>query len=545
MWAKSYALTPRECKQSRHPDGTPSATPLAVDASAETGPARVSRRARERRLAAVQPPPTQYVERDGISIAYQVAGDGPVDMLVAPGFISHLDLQWTHPRYAKFLARLASFTRLIIYDKPGTGLSDPIPHLPTLEERGADIEAVLDAAGSERAVLLGISEGGPSSVVLAATRPERVISLILYGTFAVFPGVAPEAYAPEAVQRHKAMLHDELRETLKHWGDGARLAKIFVPSANELERRTYGIFMRAAASPRMAQALVETAELIDVRDVLPSVHMPTLVLHVDGDRSMPVEAGKLLADGIPGARFASYPGINHAVWIGDFDAIVDEIERFVTGAVHHANPDRVLATVLFTDIVASTTRAAELGDRAWREVLERHDALVGRVVTEHGGRVVKHIGDGALSAFDGPATTIRCAEALRDGVAELDIELRGGIHTGECEAIGEDLGGLAIHIGARVGALAGPGEIVVSSTVKELVVGSDMQFSDRGKHELKGVPGSWHLYALGEERASRVELDGAAEYMRRADRVAVTLARRMPRAMRIAGKFASRGGSST
>lgn len=489
----------------------------------------------------MQPPPTQYVERDGVSIAYQVVGDGPVDMLVAPGFISHLDLQWTHPRYSRFLARLASFTRLIIYDKPGTGLSDPIPHLPTLEERGADIEAVLDAVGSERAVFLGISEGGPSSVVLAATRPERVISLILYGTFAVFPGVAPEAYAPEVVQRHKAMLHDELRETLKHWGDGARLAKIFVPSANELERRTYGVFMRAAASPRMAQALVETAELIDVRDVLPSVHMPTLVLHVDGDRSMPVEAGKLLADGIPGARFASYPGINHAVWIGDFGAIVDEIERFVTGAVHHANPDRVLATVLFTDIVASTTRAAELGDRAWREVLERHDALVGRVVTEHGGRVVKHIGDGALSAFDGPATTIRCAEALRDGVAELDIELRGGIHTGECEAIGEDLGGLAIHIGARVGALAGPGEIVVSSTVKELVVGSDMQFSDRGEHELKGVPGSWHLYALGVERASRVELDGAAEYMRRADRVAVTLARRMPRAMRLAGKLASRG----
>jgi class 3 adenylate cyclase/pimeloyl-ACP methyl ester carboxylesterase len=487
----------------------------------------------------VQPPPTQYVERDGISIAYQVVGDGPVDMLVAPGFISHLDLQWTHPRYSRFLARLASFTRLIIYDKPGTGLSDPIPHLPTLEERGADIEAVLDAVGSERAVLFGISESGPSSVVLAATRPERIASLILYGTFAVFPSLAPEAYSPEVAQRDEEKIY-ELQETLKHWGDGARLAKIFVPSANELEQRTYGVFMRAAASPRMAQALVETAELIDVRDVLPSVHMPTLVLHVDGDRAMPVEAGKLLADGIPGARFASYPGINHAVWIGDFDAIVDEIERFVTGAVHHANPDRVLATVLFTDIVASTTRAAELGDRSWREVLERHDALVGRVVSEHGGRVVKHIGDGALSAFDGPATAIRCAEALRDGVAELDIELRGGIHTGECEAIGEDLGGMAIHIGARVGALAGPGEIVVSSTVKELVVGSDMQFSDRGEHELKGVPDSWRLYALGEERTPQVELDGTAGYMRRSDRVAVTLARRMPRAMRLAGRLANR-----
>lgn len=491
----------------------------------------------------MQPPPTQYVERDGISIAYQVVGDGPVDMLVAPGFISHLDLQWTHPRYSRFLARLASFTRLIIYDKPGTGLSDPIPHLPTLEERGADIEAVLDAVGSERAVLFGISEGGPSSVVLAATRPERIASLILYGTFAVFPGLAPEAYSPEVVQRHNAMLHDELRDTLSHWGDGARLSSIFVPSANELERRTYGVFMRTAASPRMARALVETAHQIDVRDVLSAVHVPTLVLHVDGDRSMPVEAGQLLADGIPRARFVSYPGIDHAVWIGDFDAIVDEIERFVTGAARHTNQDRVLASVLFTDIVASTTRAAKLGDRAWREVLERHDALVGRVVSEHGGRVVKHIGDGALSAFDGPANAIRCAEALREGVAELDIELRAGIHTGECEAIGDDLGGLAIHIGARVGALAGPGEIVVSSTVKELVVGSDMQFSDRGAHELKGVPGSWHLYALGEERTPQVELDGTAGYMRRSDRVAVTLARRMPRTMRLAGKLASRGTS--
>jgi pimeloyl-ACP methyl ester carboxylesterase/class 3 adenylate cyclase len=490
----------------------------------------------------VQPPPTQYVERDGISIAYQVVGDGPVDMLVAPGFISHLDLQWTHPRYSRFLSRLASFTRLIIYDKPGTGLSDPIPHLPTLEERGADIEAVLDAVGSERAVLFGISEGGPSSVVLAATRPERITSLILYGTFAVFPGLALEAYSPEVVQRHNAMLHDDLRETLSHWGDGARLSNIFAPSAGELEQRTYGIFARAAASPRMAQALVETAELIDVRDVLPSVHMPTLVLHVDGDRSMPVEAGQLLADGIPGARFASYPGIDHAVWIGDFDAIVNEIERFVTGAVHHANRDRVLATVLFTDIVASTMRAAELGDRAWREVLEPRRARRPRCLRARRPRRQAHRRWSTVG-LRRPGDCDPCAEALRDGVAELDIELRGGIHTGECETIGEDLGGLAIHIGARVGAFAGPGEIVVSSTVKELVVGSDMQFSDRGEHELKGVPGTWRLYALGEERTPQVELDGTARYMRRSDRVAVTLARRMPRAMRLAGKLASRGTS--
>jgi len=490
----------------------------------------VSRRAHGRRLVFTVQPQTQYVERDGVSIAYQVVGDGPVDMLVAPGFISHLDLQWTDPGFSRFLARLASFTRLIMYDKPGTGLSDPIPHLPTLEERGADITAVLDAAGSERAVLLGQSEGGPCSVLLAATRPERIASLVLYGTFRTLLLTDAAAYPPEMVE---------------HWGDGARVSKLFAPSLSELQQRFLGTFARAAASPRMARALIDTALRIDVRDVLASVHVPTLVLHAEGDRLFPVEAGRLLADGIPGARFVTFPSIDHAFWFGDFDAteeaIVDEIERFVTGAVQHAEPNRVLASVLFTDIVASTRRAAELGDRTWREVLERHNALVDRVVSEHGGRVVKHIGDGALSTFGGPAMAMRCAEALRDGVAELGIELRGGIHTGECEAIGEDLGGLAVHIGARVGALAGPGEIVVSSTVKELVVGSDMQFTDRGEHELKGVPGSWHLYALGEERTPLLELDGAAQYMRRSDRVAVTLARRMPRAMRLAGQLAARG----
>ncbi|MGB7589117.1 MAG: adenylate/guanylate cyclase domain-containing protein [Solirubrobacterales bacterium] len=494
----------------------------------------------------MQPPQTQYVDRDGVSIAYQVVGDGPVDLLHSPGFVSHLDLYWTDPGISRWLGRLASFARLIIYDKPGTGLSDPIVHLPTLEERVADLEAVLDAAGSERAVLFGASEGGPTSVLMAAMRPRRVTSLILYGTFAVWPTASPEDFSPETAER--AELH-ELLEATEHWGDTDKFMEVFAPSVTvtEPQKRAFGMFARAAASPRMARALIETWVHIDIRGVLSSLSVPTLVLHVDGDRVVPVEAGQRLADGIPGARFVTFPGIDHTFWWGGSnttEAIVDEIERFVTGAVQHAEPNRVLASVLFTDIVASTTRAAELGDRAWREVLERHDALVDRVVSEHGGRVVKHIGDGALSAFGGPAMAMRCAEALRAGVAELGIDLRGGIHTGECEAIGEDLGGLAVHIGARVSALAGPGEIVVSSTVKELVVGSDMQFSDRGEHELKGVPGSWHLYALGEERAPQVELDGAAGYMRRSDRVAVTLARRMPRAMRLAGQLASRGTSS-
>jgi class 3 adenylate cyclase/pimeloyl-ACP methyl ester carboxylesterase len=488
----------------------------------------------------VQPPPTQYVDRDGVSIAYQVVGNGPVDLLMSPGNVSHLDLQWTEPGISRFLARLASFSRLIIYDKPGTGLSDPVAHLPTLEERAADMEAVLDAAGSHRAALFGISEGGPTSVLMAATRPERIISLVLYGTFAVWPTAAPEDFSAETLEL--AELHG-LLDAVAHWGDAERFMNVVAPSVNmtEAQKRTFAMFTRAAASPRMALALIETWVQIDIRSVLPSLSVPTLVLHVDGDLVVPVEAGQKLAEGIPGARFVRFPGGDHAFYL--VDGLVDEIERFVTGTVKRAEPSRVLASVLFTDIVGSTTRAAELGDRAWREVLERHDALVDRVVPEHGGRVVKHIGDGALSAFDGPAMAMRCAEALNEGVAQLGIQLRSGIHTGECEAIGDDLGGLAVHIGARVGALAGPGEIVVSSTVKELVVGSDMQFTDHGEHELKGVPGSWHLYALGQERAPQLELDGAAEYMRRSDRVAVNLARRMPRAMRFAGQLGARGGS--
>ena len=488
----------------------------------------------------MQQPQTQYVERDGTSIAYQVVGDGPVDLVLSPGFVSHLDLQWVEPGMSRFLSRLALFARLIIYDKPGTGLSDPITRIPTLEERVSDLVAVLDGAGSRRAAVLGVSEGGPTAAVLAAMRPERVSSLILFGTFACATETARNDY-PADVGKQADRTFAEFEEIFEHWGDGERLMRTLAPSVTltEPQKRMFGTFARAAASPRMARALIETVRQIDVRDILPSVRAPTLVLHAERDRVIPIEAGRLLADGIEGARFVVLPGIDHAFWL--VRGVVEETERFMTGAIHHAEPSRILASILFTDVVSSTTHAAQLGDRAWREVLERHDAILDRVVSEHGGRVVKHVGDGALSAFDGPALAMRCAESLNEAVSELGIQLRSGIHTGECEAIGEDLGGLAVHIGARVGALAGPGEIIVSSTVKELVVGSDMQFSDRGEHELKGVPGSWHLYALGAARTPQPALDAAAGYMRRSDRVAVTLARRMPRAMRLAGQLASRG----
>lgn len=486
---------------------------------------------------------TQYVERNGTAIAYQVVGDGPVDLLLAHGFITHLDLQWTEPRYARFLARLASFARLIVYDKPGTGLSDPIAHLPTIEERSADIEAVLDAAGSKQAVLFGISEGGPSVLLLAATRPQRIVSLVLCGAFANLSDMltAPQSYSPAIAERASRQWR-EIEDIIDHWGDGTRLAGMFAPSLGEIQQRFYGMFARAAASPRMARALVDTALQLDVRDILPSVHVPTLVLHVEDDRVIPIEAGELLASDIPDARFVRLPGSDHAFYIGANRELVllDEIERFVTGTVGRSRSDRVLATVLFTDIVGSTRQAAELGDGAWRELLEQHDALVGRVVADHGGRVIKHLGDGALSSFDGPAKAIHSAETLREAVTDLGIELRAGIHTGECEEIGQDLGGLAVHIGARVSALAGAREIVVSSTVKELVIGSGMQFTDRGEHELKGVPGAWHLYTLGDERAPRIPVDGAAGYMLRSDRLAVSLARRMPRTMRFGARIASR-----
>ncbi len=501
---------------------------------------RTASRAYTRR---VQPPPTQYVERDGISIAYQVVGDGPTDLLISPGFVSHLDLAWTDAGTTRMLTRLSSFARLILYDKPGTGLSDPISHLPTLEERCADVEAVLDAVGSKQTVLFGISEGGPTSLLFAATRPERITSLVLYGTFAAVAN-NPDVYTPDVVARTRDELA-EMRGVIENWGDGARLAKLFAPSLGARGIALWGIFARASASPRMAGALLDTVLSIDVRDVLPSVHVPTLVIHLDGDRVIPPACGELLAEGIDGARLVKLPGIDHVFWIGQnrelADSVIDEVERFVTGGVDRASTDRVLTTVLFTDIVSSTTRAAELGDRAWRDVLEAHDALVQRVVAEHGGRVVKHIGDGALSAFDGPAKAIRCAVALRDAVAAIDIELRAGVHTGECEVIGEDLAGMAVHIGARIGAFAGPGEVAVSSTVKELVIGSDIAFEDRGTHELKGVPEEWRVYVVGEQRGERAALDAADAHMRRSDRVAVTLARRLPRASRLGARLASGG----
>jgi class 3 adenylate cyclase/predicted alpha/beta hydrolase len=484
----------------------------------------------------VQPPVTRYISvtEHGPSIAYQVAGEGPFDLVLVPGFVSHLDLQWSDPGFARFLRRLASFSRLILFDKTGTGISDPLGHVATLEERRDEILAVMDAVGSEQASFLAFSEGGPATVLLAASAPERVRSLVLYGTFA---STIPE---DERHQRWLDQASPVMMDILDHWGEGRGMA-MFAPSLDsEVQRRFYAIFERASASPRMARALVQHLMTIDVRSALPTVQAPTLVLHREHDRVAPVWAAEQLAAGIPGAQLKILPGEDHAFWFGDFDPILDLIEEFLTGSRQAAAPERVLATVLFTDIVDSTRRAGELGDRAWRDVLERHDALAQRAVQAQGGRVVKSIGDGMLATFDGPARAVRCADGLAESVRELGIEVRAGVHTGELEVIGTDIGGMAVHIGARVAGMAGAGEVLVSQTVKDLVVGSGLRFAERGEHELKGVPGSWRLYALGEPAPAPAPLDAAHGHMRASDRVVVSLARRAPRAMRLGARLASR-----
>lgn len=479
----------------------------------------------------MQPPDTRYAQRpDGVNIAYQVFGDGPVDLILSPGFVSHLDLFWSDPGYMRLIRGLSSFSRVILFDKPGTGISDPIPHVPAIEERAQDMRLLLDQVGSEQAVVFGVSEGGPAAAILAATCPERVRALVIFGSYFTIPAEGPD------YERSVAAVDD----MLAHWGDGDRIAEIFVPSATPMQRRFLGTFARAAASPAMARAVMDVVFRIDVSAALPLIHAPTLVLHRDADRAIPLRSGIAFAERIEGAKFVELHGIDHVPWAGDIDALVGEIRSFVTGTRHVAEPDRVLATVLFTDIVGSTDTAARMGDSAWRDLLAGHDALVAEHVDSFGGRVIKSLGDGMLATFDGPARAARCAAAIAKEVGELGIAIRAGVHTGELELVGDDVGGMAVHLGARVSAKAGPGEVLVSSTVRDLVVGSDLRFADVGEHELKGIPGRWRLYRLEGEGAERPVLAPAQDHMKRRDRVAVAMARHTPRAMRLAGRLAAR-----
>jgi class 3 adenylate cyclase len=436
-------------------------------------------------------PETRYAKNGDLNIAYQVLGEGPFDLVLVPGFVSNVDAAWMDPGFTRFLRGLASFSRLIIFDKRGTGLSDPVAGVPTLEDRMDDVRAVMDAAGSERAAFFGLSEGGPMSILFAATHPERTTGLVLYGTFAVGPLVADDNPGGPRWAEVDTWIND----AIDHWGEG-RTLPFFNPSVADdpVFRRGWGRFERAALSPGMARALWQMVRHIDVRRVLPTIRVPTLVIRRSGD-FMPLPLHRQLAETVPGAQYVELEG-DHIPNTGDIEAIVDEVRAFLTGVREGPRVDRVLATVLFTDIVGSTERAARLGDRQWRTLLESHQEVVRGELARFRGHEVKTLGDGFLATFDGPARAIRSAVAIRDGVRRLGIELKSGLHTGECELMDDDVGGIAVHIGARVAASASPGEILVSSTVKDLVAGSGLRFADRGARSLHGVPGEWRLFAV-------------------------------------------------
>ena len=439
-------------------------------------------------------PRTRYAQSGDVSIAYQVLGDGPIDLVLVLGFATHLELQWELAPFQRFCERLASFSRLIVFDKRGTGLSDPVAGAPTLEERIDDVRAVMDAAGSERAALFGISEGGPMSALFAAIHPGRTSARVLHGAM---------ARTTEAPDYPWAAPADALREASAEfiapfWGrDAEGILTLFGPSIAEDPQAQDVIsrLERNAASPAMVRRIFEMFLDIDVRDVLPTIRVPTLVLHRRQDRVVNWRAGRYLASQIPGARYVELEGIDHIPWIGDTDAVLGEIEEHLTGSRTAPEPDRVLATVMFTDIVGSTERAAELGDERWRAVLAAHQAATRRELDRFRGREVKNLGDGCLATFDGPARAIRCGRAIAEAARADGLEVRVGLHAGEVELLGDDVGGIAVHIAARVGALAGAGEVLVSGTVKDLVAGSGIAFEDRGTRALKGVPDEWRLFA--------------------------------------------------
>jgi class 3 adenylate cyclase len=437
---------------------------------------------------------TRYARSGEVSIAYQVVGDGPFDLVYVPGFVSNIELMWEEPGLARFLERLASFSRLILFDKRGTGLSDPVPNdgLPTLEERMDDVRAVMDAVGSKRAALLGHSEGGNMCVLFSATHPERTTALLLVGSYAKRIRSEDYPWAPTVEERAR-----EIEETEATWGSPEAFRALAPSKENDPDfQRWIGRYLRQSASPKAAAALLRMNTQIDVRDVLPTIGVPTLLLYRTHDADVHVDEGRYVAERIPGSTFVELTGADHLMWTGDADALLDEVEGFLTGVRRGPDPDRVLATVLFTDVVGSTETATRVGDRAWRSLLERHHQVVRRALARWRGREIDTAGDGFLATFDGPARAIRCAVAATEGIRALGLQIRAGLHTGEVEIAGGDVRGIAVHIGSRVAGLAAPGEVLVSRTVADLVAGSGIVFAERGEHELKGVSGTWLVYAV-------------------------------------------------
>ncbi len=436
---------------------------------------------------------TKYAKSGDLRIAYQVHGDGPIDLVFAPGYLSHLEQNQWWPGYAAFFEKMAAFSRLIVFDRRGTGLSDRILSLGSFEELMDDIGVVLDAVGLERAALFGGAEGGPMCVLFAATFPERTSALVLGASY------ARRTWAPDYPWGLDAEAQQQILDAYEErWGRIGFGSRSLAPSLADDERFQlwYAQAQRFSGTPASAREWFRVTMEIDVREVLPAIRVPTLVIHRVGDRVIPVESGRYLAEHIPDAKYVEVPGDDHFPFVGDIDAIVDEVEEFLTGSRRAREPDRVLATVLFTDIVGSTERAAELGDRRWTELLAEHHRIVREALERSRGKEVRVAGDGFLATFDGPARAIRCACAVREAVRELEIEIRAGLHTGELELTETGIEGIAVHIGARIAELARAGEVLASSTVKDLVVGSGIGFADRGTHVLKGVPGEWHVHAV-------------------------------------------------
>ena len=504
---------------------------------------------------------TLYARCGDLSLAYQVVGDGPVELVFVAPMVSQVEIFWAMPQYKAFFEQLATFCRVVRFDKAGIGLSDPVPHVRTLDERAAEIEAVMDAVGFGKAVLFALADAGPAAIVFAATRPGRTRALILAGTTASYGGIGwddidrdpaelrarflpelGEKYTPSTEQI--ARMQEFGRAVRSEWGSGAALS-IALPSVRSM--RQLAMSERMSASPGMIRATAEASFRIDVRPILPTITAPTLVIHARED-TVPVQGGRYLADHIPGARYLEVDGADHAPWFTDPDKILTEIEEFLTGS-HAAPPQshRALRTVLFTDMVASTQRAAAAGDERWRAVLQRFGEITADLTQGFGGTVVKSTGDGHLATFDGPTQAIRCAEALRADAETLGIEIRAGIHTGECELLDADIGGIAVHIAARILGHASAGEILVSRTVRDLVVGSGTGFEDRGPVELRGVPGTWQLLAVdrhgpraGSPEAELVSMPtpGRRTTMRRSDRAVESIATRAPWILRGMGRLA-------
>jgi len=439
------------------------------------------------------PPQTRYARSGDVGIAYQVYGEGEMDLVLAFPFLSHLDLMWESPALSHFLRRLGSFARVLVFDRRGVGLSDPVAGAPTLEERMDDVRAVMDAAGCDRAALLGMSEGATMCMLFAATYPERTSALVLWGAMARSTAAPDYPWAPEkeAVEESQAELVGPM------WGQGATI-DVFSPSmaADPRAREFQARFERQAASPMRVQQLNQMFLNTDVRDALPLVQAPALILHRRQDRAVNYRAARWLAGQIDGSRYVELEGEDHFPWVGDSDAALEAIEEFLTGVRPAPATQRVLATVLFTDIVDSTRIATELGDRRWRELLERHQSLTREQLRRFEGREIKTTGDGFLATFDGPTRAAECAQAIVDEMPALGIEVRAGLHTGEVETIGDDIGGIAVHVAARIAALAGPHEVLASRTVRDLAVGSRVVFEPAGRHALKGVPDEWDVYSV-------------------------------------------------